>query len=134
MPYQVVAGVLLVALGACGDGTDEQFRTRWENSDVSAYSMTYTSTCGENGWITFDPVEVTVEDQQILSHTGRPTNFTPLTVDAIFDLLDASKRADEISVELGAHGHPRAVSIDESTKAIDDEFCVQVGSFQVRDP
>lgn len=128
--------VTLVAasLGACSQPVEPATpREEWEASGIQHYRMTYTSTCGENGWITFDPVTVEVRGEDVAVIAGRAP-MVIATVDRLFDAIEALGRdADEASYEFGAYGQPTRIRIDSILNAIDDEFCVTVDDFQPLD-
>jgi len=48
----------------------EESRTLWSSEASTSYQLTYTSTCGENSWISFDPVTVQVRDQNVTMLEG----------------------------------------------------------------
>lgn len=120
-------------LGTVGDLTTEdvvQPEVPW--APGTGYELTYTSTCGENGWISFEPVTVRVADGSIEVLDG-PTPFEVATVERVLDVIDEAEAggADSVEVEYGEHGQPMVVDIDWEADAIDDEFCLAVSDFKL---
>ena len=107
----------------------------WDATDIESYSLTYTSVCGENAMIAFDPVTVEVVDGEIASHDGPAPPFQPLTVDDVVEIIAEATAAgaERIKVEYGQFGQPTMVNIDYTTTGIDDEFCLFVTEFAVAD-
>lgn len=145
MSTNIIAAVLalLAACTACAEKSSTEAQTdaptptpissEWDRAGIESYSLTYTSQCGENATITFDPVTVEVVDGAIASHDGPEPPFRPLTVDDVVEIIAGASSADLVEVEYGQFGQPTMVSIDYTTGAIDDEFCLFVTEFTVAD-
>ena len=127
-----VVGLFGLVLLGCGgsqpaDSAAPSGGPRWSGDD--AYTMTYTSTCGENGWITDGPVTVSV-DRGAAEVIDGPTPRELATVDRMFDLIALAEDGGATSIEAdyGVHGEPRTVFIVHSS-GLDDQLCFDVSSF-----
>ena len=138
------AAVLLSAVAAsCGStasvseppSTDVAAPSRplvsWADSGVTSYTMRYTSTCGENSYIAFDPVTAVVEDGVLVSSNGDAAANRVLTVEDVLGYIEEASAADRLEAEYGEFGQPMLVDIDVDIEATDDEFCVDVEEFVV---
>ncbi len=96
-----------------------------------SYRMTYTSTCGENSWVTSGPVTVEVTDG-IAEVVAGPEPTRVATVSRLLELIDEATQgdADRVNVDYGDLGQPMRVEIDWSTDATDDELCIDVARFR----
>lgn len=130
----LTAILVLTSCGSSPDVVDAEpldEEATWRNSGITEYSMTYTSTCGENAWITFEPVTVSVtKDSPKVVSGSEP--FEVATVDRLFKMINNAREDDAKSVEVsyGDFGQPMSVAI-VYTDAIDDQFCVEVSDFTV---
>jgi len=112
----------------------EENRTLWSSDGSTSYQLTYTSTCGENSWISFDPVTVQVRDQNITMIEGPDFEIELATVAKLFGVIEEAESgsADSVSVTYGPQGQPMEIDIDFDVGAIDDEFCLSVSAFALQ--
>jgi hypothetical protein len=137
--------VIVLLVSSCTGGADEEGQSgditlaqaspnpsaKWAGLGVGDYTMTYSSVCGENGWVTDGPVTVRVIG-------GLPEvvdGNAPLevaTVDLLFAVLNEAQegQAEVVEYELGPMGVPTRIKIDWDLNAVDDEFCVDIKAFQ----
>ena len=142
--YLLFAGSLLVA--ACGvseetatPGATDRDRAEFaEARDVwsaesRAYTMTYTSACGNSASFTDIPITVAVEDGTATIVDGGPDfETTLLTVERVFEIIEgALDEAEIVEVSYAEQGNPVLVDIDWVINAIDDEFCIDISSLEL---
>jgi hypothetical protein len=134
-----MAGMLLGALSACGEGpmTAKRSSPAWE--EPSAYRYTLKSSEGERALIgTF---EVTVRDGKVVKTVGidesgrRVVNQKLTEVPSIAGLLKQAEAAreegaDAVDVDYAKDGRPIGISIDWEESAIDDEEAHTLGGYE----
>ena len=134
-----MAGMLLGALSACGEGsmTANRSSPAWE--EPSAYRYTLKSSEGERALIgTF---EVTVRDGKVVKATGlddsarrvvdRKLTEVP-TIAGLLKRAEAAREegADAVDVEYTKDDRPTGISIDWDENAIDDEEAYTLGGYE----
>lgn len=136
----LAVAVSAVAWSACTTGTGPDLdlaeaRDRWAARGPASYAVTVTMACfcGELS----NPVLVTVRNGAVESRvyvaTGAPVNpqaaaFFP-AVDGLFDVIESAmnKPAGSLDVDYDpVLGHPTRISIDWSSKYVDDEVTYTV--------
>lgn len=144
MRFRSVFGVLALSAlaGACTSSSPEDPTAApvtaatespaaiWNQSGISDYTMTYTSSCGDSAWISLDPVTVEVAAGEVERISG-DTPGKLATVANLFGLIDAARAGSALRVDAtyGEWGQPMEVDIDYSG-GLDDQFCVSVSDFE----
>lgn len=111
-------------------------REIWRSADISSYTMTVQIDCfcpeEYRG-----PFDVTVVDGVVEAVTwkGSPVSEmvdrSLLTVEGLFDRIEASANADSITVAYAPLGYPSAIQIDPLRNTMDEELGVRVLEFTV---
>lgn len=103
------------------------------SAEPRAYTMTYTSTCGQSASFTDVPITVAAEDGTASVVDGGPDfEISVLTVERVFEILEgALDDAESVEVSYGEQGNPVLVDIDWEINAIDDEFCIDISNLEL---
>lgn len=131
--------LLLVASGCGSNATEDSAPVAplaespvavWEQSGISEYTMTYTSSCGDSAWISLEPVTVQVSGAEVERISGG-TPGKLATVANLFGLIDAARAGSALRVDAtyGEWGQPMELDIEYSS-GLDDQFCVVISEFQ----
>lgn len=98
----------------------------------SNYTITYTATCGEGPFFTDVPISVNVEDGGATVSDGSDADIDLVTIEFLFETIgSALEEADSVTVAYAEEGIPTSVDIDWDANSVDDEFCVDISSFEL---
>lgn len=141
--FTQVAAVLFVLVAGCSpspeqviSGASDADRAEFASASETwathsgAYTMTYTSPCGESA--SFTDVDTTVE----VAEDGTATiiegpDTTPLTIELILDQIEgALAEAEIVDVTYSELGYPITVNVDWAVNSIDDEFCPRISNLK----
>ena len=95
-------------------------RAAWQAAEIDDYTMTIDI---HSAWHFDGPMEVTVTDGVVTSTSTDAPEWAPITVEALFDTIDAELGADHL--EMAFHpelGFPIVARVDPGADTSDDEF------------
>lgn len=149
MRVSLVVCALALAILVAGCGSSEQISTQpaasdrdrdalasalntWE-AQGSSYTITYTATCGDGPFFTDVPITVDVDDGNAVISDGSDTGIDLVTVEFLFEMIESAlvEGADSVAVSYAEEGIPTSVDIDWDANSVDDEFCVDISSFDL---
>lgn len=131
----LVAGCGGASTSGASDSDRADFAAAFEawSAEPRAYTMTYTSACGDSSSFTDVPVTVAVEGGRATVVDGGPNfEISLLSVEGVFEIIEgALDGADIVEVSYAEQGNPVLVDIDWAINAIDDEFCIDISNLEL---